>query len=118
MGYLQSLDGKEDTLTETQLNFFCDGFDDVFMGFKWNAGFYAGFAQVIKDVEWPFFEKTKPAFSIKKGRLHSLFENSITDVLVADLALDDWLRFSEEVVTKLRLLMNRYAKSRGMLSAR
>nr|CAD2146071.1 unnamed protein product [Meloidogyne enterolobii] len=117
MGYLQSLDGKEDTLTETQLKFFCNEFDDVFMGFEWNAKFSEGIAQVIKDVKWQFFEKNKPAFIVKKDRLHSLFENSITVVLVADSALDDWLRFSEEVVTTLRLLMNRYAKSRGMLSA-
>ncbi|CAK5089542.1 unnamed protein product [Meloidogyne enterolobii] len=118
MGYLQSLDGKEDTLTETQLKFFCNEFDDVFMGFKWNAKFSEGIAQVIKDVKWQFFEKNKPAFIVKKDRLHSLFQNSITVALVADSALDDWLRFSEEVVTTLHLLMNRYAKSRGMLSAR
>uniref|UniRef100_A0A915MJL5 Uncharacterized protein n=1 Tax=Meloidogyne javanica TaxID=6303 RepID=A0A915MJL5_MELJA len=118
MGSLQSLDGKEDSLTETQLNFFCKGFDVIFMGFEWNAEFSEGIGQVIKDVRWQFGEETKPAFIIKKDRLKALFENSVTVVLVADSALDYWLRFSEEVKTKLDLLMNRYAKSRGMLSAR
>uniref|UniRef100_A0A914LEH8 F-box domain-containing protein n=1 Tax=Meloidogyne incognita TaxID=6306 RepID=A0A914LEH8_MELIC len=117
MGSLQSLDGKEDSLTETQLNFFCKGFDVIFMGFEWNAEFSEGIGQVIKDVRWQFGEETKPAFIIKKDRLKALFENSVTVVLVADSALDYWLRFSEEVKTKLDLLMNRYAKSRGMLSA-